>query len=280
MSKRNSQSEDPRPGRTPIRLNLSLDKGLMTYAVAASAAGVGMLALAQPANAKIIYTPAHRNIGAKTLLDLNHDGIADFKLSLIRTSHCVGGCTTTGMHHGTAFASSNVKLSVYGAAAKNQIFGGVQSASALPAGVRVGPHGKFPGGNVMAEANAINGTNQYYKGGWAGALGGGGVLHHYLGLKFVIKGKIHFGWARLNVVMSHGATVQATLTGFAYETVPNTPITTGKTKGLRAGAAPPDSAFLARPVAQPTTLGMLATGTPALSIWRKQPDPSLSALKI
>jgi hypothetical protein len=52
------------------------------YALAASAAGVGALALAQPCEAKIIYTKAHHIIGANQTyrLDLNHDGIADFVL--------------------------------------------------------------------------------------------------------------------------------------------------------------------------------------------------------
>jgi hypothetical protein len=34
---------------------------------------------------------------------------------------------------------------------------------------------------------------QYYGGPWKN------VLHRYLELKFIIKGKIHYGWARLKV---------------------------------------------------------------------------------
>jgi hypothetical protein len=50
------------------------------YAVMASAAGVGMLALSQPAEPKIVYSPAHKLIesGQTVLLDLSHDGKADF----------------------------------------------------------------------------------------------------------------------------------------------------------------------------------------------------------
>jgi hypothetical protein len=53
------------------------------YALAAGAAGVGVLALAQPVEAKIVYTPAHRVIGPdmKYLLDLNHDGLTDFTIA-------------------------------------------------------------------------------------------------------------------------------------------------------------------------------------------------------
>ena len=47
------------------------------YALAASVAGAGALAISQPANAKIVYTPAHVVIsaGRNVLFDLNHDGL-------------------------------------------------------------------------------------------------------------------------------------------------------------------------------------------------------------
>jgi hypothetical protein len=46
-----------RPRRT-AELCKSLHQQLNAYALVASAAGVGVLALAQPAKAKIVYTPA------------------------------------------------------------------------------------------------------------------------------------------------------------------------------------------------------------------------------
>jgi hypothetical protein len=59
------------------------------------------------------------------------------------------------------------------------------------------------------------------------------------------------------------------LTGYAYETIPNRAIVTGKTKG-------PDAAAKAQYPAVPTlttpsqkaTLAALALGAPGLSIWR------------
>ncbi len=42
--------------RIPSKLSDSLHQRLNSYALAASAAGVGLLALVQPAQAKIIYT--------------------------------------------------------------------------------------------------------------------------------------------------------------------------------------------------------------------------------
>ncbi len=52
----------------------------------------------------------------------------------------------------------------------------------------------------------------------------------YVGVRFAIKGKVHYGWARLGSI-SHNKPVKALLTGYAYETIPNKPIVTGKTKG-------------------------------------------------
>jgi hypothetical protein len=60
------------------------------YALAASAAGVSLLALTPPAEAKIIYTPAHRVIGPHDSynIDLNHDGTTDFTIA-----NSVSACT-------------------------------------------------------------------------------------------------------------------------------------------------------------------------------------------
>jgi hypothetical protein len=67
-------------------------------------------------------------------------------------------------------------------------------------------------------------------------------------MKFKIKGKIQYGWARLSVQVQFPLTITATLTGYAYETIPNKGIVAGKSKG------PEDS------VKQPATLGRLALG--------------------
>ena len=76
-------------------------------------------------------------------------------------------------------------------------------------------------------------TSQYSDlGPWVGK--GKGVRNRYLGLKFVIHGKVHYGWARLSVTLGHHrqyGDVSGTLTGYAYQTIPNKAIITGKTKG-------------------------------------------------
>jgi hypothetical protein len=75
-----------------------------------------------------------------------------------------------------------------------------------------------------------------------------GQVQAYLGLRFYFKGAIHYGWARVKVrSYSRRANFTVTLTGYAYETIPDKPIIAGATKGpdeeagslgaLAAGAA-------------------------------------------
>jgi hypothetical protein len=68
--------------RIPSQLSKSAHHRLNMYALSACAAGVGILALAQPVKAEIIYTKAHVKLtpNHKFHLDLNHDGIKDFEL--------------------------------------------------------------------------------------------------------------------------------------------------------------------------------------------------------
>jgi len=73
-----------RPSRpvTPANLSESIHKQLNMYALAAGAAGVGVLALAEPAEAKIVYKHANVQLrpGRPFALDFNHDGKSDFFL--------------------------------------------------------------------------------------------------------------------------------------------------------------------------------------------------------
>jgi hypothetical protein len=228
--------------RDTSKLSDSIHQKLNTYALAASAAGVGALALAQPAEGRIIYTKADRVIGPKITfhLDLNHDGINDFDLKDIVTTYTSGGVRAA--------------LSALPDQQKNALWGHTVQpkgyASALFANVRVGLKGRFLGGTgLMAESSVSGGRPSIFSctGPWAN------VSNRYLGLKFVIKGETHFGWARLSVRCS-GTRVTATLTGYAYESIANRPILTGKERGTDG----PDDPIPAGNSS--TTLGHLAQG--------------------
>jgi hypothetical protein len=88
---------------------------------------------------------------------------------------------------------------------------------------------------------------------------GKGIKAGYLGLRFQINQKLHYGWARLCVkthVENGTNSFTGTLTGYAYETIPNKAIVAGKTSG-------PDVITL-----EPASLGNLAAGASAIPTWR------------
>ena len=245
--------------RSSFPLSPRLEAKLLHYTVAASAAGVSALALAKPAVAKIIYTPANIRINHNTTLDLNHDGITDFSFSGFHSSH-VGA----GVRKNTYFNSQNGGLSILGAGSLNQILGSSKNfyPAALSAGAQIGSSGKFPAPKEILRAHDINSSTffNFGYGPWGGSKGLG-VQDRYLGAKFVINGQTHFGWIRVNLRVQLGGVIQAKITGYAYEDLADTPIQAGKTKG---------TAKVAEAGSQPVTLGRLAAGAPALQLWRKQ----------
>src|SRR5579863_8540904 len=236
----------PFPPRTTVRLSKPILQQLNTYALAASAAGVGALTLAQPAQAKIVYTPAHVQIPFCDILDLdlNHDGITDFTFYGCSSGHAGGlGLLTTSQ--------------------ANFIWGEKNSAAALQAGFEIRPNKAHfqpkQGGMAFWGCNTSIHTCTS-RGNWLN------VKNRYLGFQFLIKGKVHYGWARLTVTFKQKIT--ATLTGYAYETVPNKPIIAGKTKGPDNANVAESKKTLNVPTPKPATLGALAMGAPGLSIWR------------
>jgi hypothetical protein len=238
--------------RIPAKISESLHRQLSMYTLAAAAAGVGALALAQPSEARIVYTPAHRVILGKheISLDLNHDGIADFTIS--NHSFC-----TSDVCGRSLFARPIGKNKVVGAKG----IGGPFYAFALKWGSPIGPKEPFSG-LLMAASGTEYGT----VGPWLNVEG------RYLGLKFLVKGHVHYGWARLNVAAAH-MKITATLTGFAYETIPGKAIVAGQTKGTEDKTIEQADAALCTPTSdtpQPATLGALALGAPGLSIWRRE----------
>jgi hypothetical protein len=252
----------------PADLPESIHRRLNMYGLAATAAGVGLLAVASPADAKIIYTPVHRVIGPNHSynVDLNHDKITDFTI----VNH-VSACTDFCFFELRQYPTSGNSAVGY-AVGSGQFLG-----SDLKPGARIGPRSPFKKGTaalVIARSNLYTSNRTIVYGPWADVKG------RYLGLKFQINGKSHYGWARLNVKVSN-ATITATLTGYAYETIPNKAIIAGNTKE-------PDEISIAEPDAaltpgNPThaTLGLLALGLPGLSVWRRsngspQPDAAVS----
>jgi hypothetical protein len=147
------------------------------YALAAGAAGVGLLAAAPPAEAKIIYTPAHRVITPKHSfnIDFNHDGITDFRIA-----NSVSACTDF------CFFELRQRPADGNSAVGYTIGSGFPLDSALKPGARIGPRSPFKKGTaamVVARSNVYTSNKTIVYGPWIN------VKDRYLGLKFQIKGK-------------------------------------------------------------------------------------------
>ena len=246
--------------RMAAKLPANTEKSLLTYAAAATAAGVGLLALAQPSEAKVVFTAVQLQlpVNQPTYIDLNNDGVNDFKLFPVSSD--------LNLHDTQGVRSSEV-IKLYGVGSGNQIWGKAPYASALTAGVKVGPGGPFSkSNNLMGFESKFSSGPTNYAGPWA--PDGQVVRNHFLGFKFLINGQVHYGWARMTVQIRRPeiAGLKAVLTGYAYETVPNRPLVTGKTSSAAVVAS-------ANPAgANVSTLGALAQGARGLSIWRREED--------
>ena len=210
-----------RPAGVPSQLSESMHKRLNSYALAASAAGVGVLALTTPADAKIIYTPAKLDCTFLCHLNLiEHKGHNSFFIEFGSSNTVSGGGN-----------QALVVVPYSNAVVGRKTLRGYYSASALAAGVRVGPANQHrKGGQLMWGSEHSHSGNKTFRGPWAN--GGKGVKNRYLGLKFYISGVAHYGWARLSVkYQGQYPAFATTLTGYAYETIPNKPIIAGKTHG-------------------------------------------------
>jgi hypothetical protein len=227
----------PSPRSSPAVLSEAFSHQLNSYAMAATAAGVGLFALVQPSEAEIVYTKANQVIPPNShyALDLNHDGTTDFILENIHGSTD----SAAGANAEVLFPEGNAVMAAY-----RTRFSYLWWACALVAGVEVEANGKFDGNkSVQMAATWYDDNGPGHRGKWLDIKG------RYLGLRFTVNGERHYGWARLNTfcrVGSAGFECNSRLTGYAYETVPNKPIITGQTKG-------PD-------VPAPHTLAGLAAG--------------------
>ena len=233
------------------------DHRLKLYSIAASAAGVSTLALTPPADASVVVT--HTNIsifvGSPGSIDLNKDGIDDFRFSATDGGYVpsfVGSLLVAPLTGGKVVGGNRGPGGAY--------------ASAMASGANIGATAHFSSsvgrGQLAVERSFYNqsspATHKYY-GQWHS------VTNRYLGVRFLIKGAIHYGWVRLTNVTGSSATI----TEYAYETVANKSIAAGAT------TSSDDATAVMRPTGP--SLGMLALGTEALPAWRQSAQSQIRA---
>jgi hypothetical protein len=245
------------------------DRHLNLYSAGALAAGVSLLALAQPADGSVVVTNTNVaiNPGAPVSIDLNNDGIPDFGFFV-----AIGG-------YDHSFYATLAMSPLTG----GKVVGGGRGslgpyASALASGANIGGTAHFSSSAVrgqitIARSNGSeSGPTSHYQ-----LYGKWGVgTSKYLGVRFLIKGATHYGWIRLTIMRSiifDGAfRVSGTITEFAYETVANKKIGAGATTAS-------DDTATSGPVhsngsSNGASLGMLALGSDGLALWRRpRPEP-------
>jgi hypothetical protein len=237
------------------QISFTLEKTLVAYIAAGAAAAV--VAAPESAEAKIIYSNTNIRVGFRPIeIDLNHDGIPDFVITGCPAYHSqrlIVGPRVTGN------AIQVVPDSEGAAAGFRGTPNGPSNSFDVSSRFCSSENGVIPVGLGMETYLNYLSAHSFF-GPWLNKT------NRYLGLKFVINGQTHYGWARLSI-----ARLAGTLTGFAYETVPNTPIIEGATSDTAAleEPAPLD------PVAPPQSLGMLARGVDGLAIWRRDSPPAI-----
>jgi hypothetical protein len=198
-------------------------------------------------------------------IDLNHEGIVDF--TIFNSAGTFGSVRRNSI---IAWPNQEQSNGVEGVHSETYFL----FELALKPGKRIGYGRHFYQKGIMV-AQCVHGTHQsgppcsyrpyHTLGKWID------VKDRYLGLSFTIHGKSHYGWVRLSVQVSKRPfKLIATLTGYAYETVPNKGIIAGQTKGTDDSNVEQPDAALTMPTTAPATLGALARGAPGLSIWRRK----------
>lgn len=233
-----------RKNRLPISLNERLDRKLLSYTVAASAAGVALMALSSAGQAEIVYTAANQSIppGGTVNLDLNHDGITDFTIRANFASCAfIENCWIQSLKVDPA--------------SQNGVLGLSRFARGLVPLSRVGPGENSVRASLYMDYCKATLTSWRYSGSFFQGA-------NYLGLVFSINGETHYGWARFKVDVKWRCNAHIVMTGYAYETVPNEPIRAGETANHKVSAIERSQAGL----------GALALGSPGVEAWRRDED--------
>ncbi len=217
MSSKQDRSIEKPKSRSAARLGRQLEKHLLAYA--AAAAGAGLLSAAPSAEAEIIYTPsntpmaiAQTNHGiVLTPLDLNNDGVPDFSFAMSSTLRFFSTTVIATTTH-VKFLLKVVPGQAGNEAVQGQL---APTASAVPAGVKIGPQEKFaPGDLYMAIKSCGISRCTRNSGTWQK------VEYAYVGLKFLIDGQVHYGWARVSFPTRDSSAMENPITSPAFMATP------------------------------------------------------------
>jgi hypothetical protein len=162
----------------------------------------------------IVYTPTSVACSVPVdrscmfAIDVNNNGKTDFTVEESLSFHKCSGPLQYWVSGSVTVRPARVPGVVDGAVSR--------WAGALNTGDQIGKNQNFdPGAPTMTKFAFGNCGHYYDDGYWLNA----GV--HYLGLRFPIHGRAHYGWAQLSVTENNQAPksgLTTTLTGYAYQT--------------------------------------------------------------
>lgn len=264
--------------RKPSKLPEPLHRRLNSYASAASAAGVALLACSVPAGATPVCKTLAVTLTGTETYSLNPASQQFAPFNIAQTFENLSSLTFAFWNRG--FLTPN-------SARATELLGANGLPAALASGASIGPGGHFGKGKSYGMLFSF------------GPLNGGTKKHHqgnfqfgqtnYFGFRFSISGEDHYGWVRLKVTFGNGFDGTATLIhirGSGYETKPNTAIRAGqcsselsssdlpasKDSGLRS-ATPEirqNGSPASDPISRQASLGLLALGACGLRLRRRK----------
>jgi hypothetical protein len=268
--------------RKPSKLPEPLHRHLNSYALAASAAGVTLLACSVPAGAVPVCKSLAVTLAGTDTYSLNP---ASQRFAPFNIAHTFENISSTTYFWNRGFLTPN-------SARAAELLGDNGFPAALERGGNIGPGGHFGRGKSYGMLFSY------------GPVNGGTKTHHqgnfrfgqtnYFGFRFSISGEDHYGWVRLKVTFGRGFDGTATylhIRAYGYETTPNTAIRAGQCSSEPSLSALPISndngvrgvrsetqrngsiASVARPISRnprSASLGLLALGAWGLRIWRRK----------
>jgi|CZKH01.1.fsa_nt_gi hypothetical protein len=239
--------------RCPQPLAGRVFRQLNEYSLAASAAGVALLALSVPVEAAPVCGSLSVTLASTETYAFNpaHQKVAPFNVAVTYND----ASSHPGSRRARAFFTPNIPDAKV-----------LTSASGLPlelsSGETIGSKGTFGKGQEYGLLIGYYYFNRYIANFQPNQSG-------YVGFHFAQSGQPHYGWLRVRVVTAHGPFLE--LSEFGYESAPNTAITAGNcaaSAGVGPGTQLQPTLTEGTNSSNTGSLGLLALGYSGLPVWR------------
>ena len=229
-----------------------LQHRLAAYALAASAAGVCVLTGSVPSQAAPICGTLNLELKYVDTYAFNPAAQAVAPFNIAQTFEDLSSHSNTFFKRG--FFTPN-------SAGANALLGPKGLPANLASGASIGPGGQFGKGQSYGLLFSYGPNNGGTKNRHKGNLKFGEAID-FVGYKFSLAGKAHYGWVRMQVPLARGIPNGTTITltnilDYGYESTPDTAILAGS---CAAGSSENT---------HPPSLGTLALGPRSLPLWRK-----------